>query len=295
MVMPIFYLTSCWFLCTFKALPQGVKLKKMRYLISIVVITVVILSAPFGYGANADAQNSNEEDEISNISQMNFCPSCGAELEEGAKFCHQCGYDLISNPLSEGVEIEKWKTKDKSIYEVSPYAGIFSSLDYASSDYIFGAAICFQKPKYNIDNSIYLHPENGSLYQYFSNKVGIIITPPTPQYELGPFFGVDFEGFFGGGYLIFLGPNIGFYLKFLLGDPIKATLKPSFYISPTWVFGSFEGEPIAGYASTNMVFDFDTRFYFSKNIGFLTNFKLKTGSESAFSFCYLTFGPSFLF
>lgn len=259
------------------------------------MFAVVILSALFGYGADVVAQNSNEKDEISNISQMNFCPNCGAELVEGAKFCPMCGYDLIGSPLSEGNQIKEWKTKKKSTNEISPYAGIFGLLRGASADYIFGVAINFEKPNYNIDNSIYLHPEDG-LYLYISNKEGIIITPPIPQYECGPFFGVDFEGFlYDEDSLVFLGPNIGFYMKFLLGDPIKVTLKPSFYVSPTWALGSFFGESGSGYASTNVVFDFDARFYFSENIGFSTNFKLKTASENAFSLCYLTFGPSFSF
>lgn len=225
--------------------------------------------------------------------QFNYCPNCGAELEEGVKFCPRCGYDLIEDPLKDDFTHEP-ELKSKSISQISPFVGIFGSFEGPSADYIFGANIYFKKSKFNIDNTLYLHP-SGGLYLYFSNKVEIVVTPPTTQFGFGPFVGVDFEGYLYEGSLIFIGPNLGLYFKIQFGNTVWTTLKPSFYITPTWYIGSWWGESDSGYLSTNAVFDFDTRFYFNETFGLYTNFKLKVRSVEDFGFSnfYLSFGPSF--
>jgi hypothetical protein len=171
--------------------------------------------------------------------------------------------------------------------------GIFESS--GSVDYIFGANILFLKPRYSVDNSLFIHPYGGGIYLHLSNKVGINFIKNTSTHSIGPLLGVDFKILAGDGSIIFIGPNIGFYFYLVFGDTVKISLHPSIYINPTWYLGSIWGESDSGYVSTNVKFDFKTTFYFRENLGIFTDLLMSSGGEFPGSLYYITFGPSFSF
>ncbi|MGD0712187.1 MAG: zinc-ribbon domain-containing protein, partial [Bacteroidales bacterium] len=69
-----------------------------------------------------------------------FCPKCGAELKEGAKFCHKCGFNMSETPVTPPPPQQQQQPPQQQSQPQNPFQNFNEAEVKAAASNIFSRA-----------------------------------------------------------------------------------------------------------------------------------------------------------